>query len=202
MSKETPTSAAGGAIRDVLSKTVGALVVVGVAALTAWLGIDRFIERPERRAKLADEFLSISTEYVDFAKKTWNDVSQRGYDDTNKSKNQRRWEDELWSQFQVVVHKAERECQDPGTRSAMRRLRCANRKYYSLYEVVEEGQMLYEVVDLERLQNDCGTSSWSLLNQDISSKSLDLQSISRKLYGDLTRSRKQASEAVNKCAGL
>lgn len=202
MSDGTQSSPSSGLLGTFLKKLIAGIAGLVVLAMAAWLGIDRFIQQPARRTQLAEDFSATTTEYVEYAKKAWLDVTQRGYDDTNKSVNQRHWEDKLWTQLQVLLEKVERECTSRETQSAIQHLKCANTKYYAFYEVVEEEQPLSETVNRKRLQEDCGTTSWPLLNEDISPTSPALETTSSKLYDALTRSRKKAVNAVNECAGL
>ena len=187
-----------------VSKLIGGIAGLVVLAMGAWLGIDSFILLPEKRVKLANEFSPTSLAYVEFAKKAWLDVYQRGHRDNNKSKNQRHWEDELWTKLLILFKDAERLCPHHKTQLAIQQLKCANTKSYAFYEVVEEQQPLSETVNRKRLQEDCGTSGWPLLNEDVTptSPAPALEATFSNLYGDLKRTQEQAVKAVYECAGL
>ncbi len=202
MSDGTQSSPSSGLLDTFLKKLIAGIAGLVVLAMAAWLGIDRFIQQPAERRELAKAFSTTTIGYVEYAKKAWLDVTQRDHDDTNKSENQRHWEDKLWTQLRDLFERVERLCPYDTTRSAIQHLKCANTKYYAFYEVVEEDQPLSETVNPKRLQEDCGTTSWPLLNEDISPKSPALQTTFLKLYDALGRSRKQAVKAVNECAGL
>lgn len=191
-------------IRKWFATVACGIVVAVVSGLVIWwlTGPNGLISQSEDREKLADEFLSKTTEYVEFAKKAWLDVIQRDYDDENKSKNQRRWEDELWPQFKIVLKKVEEKCSSPEVLAAISKLRCANTKYYYLYDSIEEDQNLSQEVDLERLREDCGTDQWRLLESDVSRGHQEISKIFSGLYGELSRRQREAVGLVNSWAGF
>jgi len=188
--------------RAFVKPAIAAVIGLAVGALSTYSGVTSFIDTPVRRERLAYEFLDKTTDYELFAWKAWLDADQRGHRDWNKSDDMERWEDELYPQFVKVLEKVGIEfSSDTEVLGALGELRCANTKFFFSYEVREEDDRLSQVVNDERLNNDCNTGSWDVLDRDLSPTDPDLAAHVAAQYHELQASRSAVQEILLQRAG-
>jgi hypothetical protein len=177
---------------QVFAGVVAALVV----PLLGWAGMNRFVSQGDERAKLVQEFGDVSLAYVECGKRALIDVTQHHGSADAKSERQKKWEGECWDSFRGVLTKVERACPDQS--ATFFELKCANTRFYALYDALDEQKAIADVLDPERLRRDCGSSKWSIAADDPD----ELRSLAERALVTLTVASTAARREAGACAGL
>jgi len=191
-----------GRFKKVISSWLGGVlegIVVGlVLGITTAFSFNSWQVECNAREVLWKEFSKVTTEYVEFGRKARVDIVERHYDHKNKSESMKKWEGWLWIDFQRVLADVTKNCPTK-VASAVKDLRCANRKYYIYYDALDEHDSLSVAFEKERLKfkKDCGSEEWSALTNfghERDAEILDREA--KKQFEDLQEAQKSAADAI------
>ena len=178
-----------------LKKAVVGAVVLLVPAVGGLVGFAAWLAERDARAAFLDEFRERTNVYVELGKSSFIDVVERGHTDDNQSENMKEFRS-VWPEFQSLLEQASAEC--PTEAVSISELRCANTKFFSVYDALEEKQELSIEMDRIRFAADCGSDAWVTLDKPFH----ELEREGRALHDLLRETRASAIRSIASCADV